>query len=101
MSIEKKVLKSKPECKVKFSLDKEACFDAKKVTLVGDFNNWDEEATALKKNKDGVFNVSINLGIGKDYQYRYLVDGEKWVNDWEADYYAPTEFNNENSVISL
>lgn len=101
MSLNKKFLKSKPECKVTFTLDEEACFEAKTITLVGDFNDWNKEDTVLKRNKVGNYTVTLNLEIGKDYQYRYLIDGKKWVNDWEADYYAPTEFNNENSVVRL
>ena len=101
MSLKKRFLKSKPECKVTFTLDKEACFDAESVNLVGDFNDWDKEETILKKSKTGDYSVTLNLEVGKDYHFRYLIDGEKWVNDWEADYYAPTEFNSENSVVRL
>lgn len=101
MSIKKRLLKSKPECKVTFSLDHDACHNAKSVNIVGDFNEWDKMATSLKKNKDGDFTVTMNLPVGKDYHFRYLIDGEVWVNDWAADYYAPTEYNSENSVIRL
>ncbi len=101
MSITKRLLKSKPECKVTFLLDKEACAEAKTVHIVGDFNEWDKKTSELKKNKDGDYVATINLKTGRDYQYRYLVNGEKWVNDWEADYYTPTEFNSENSAIRL
>lgn len=101
MSIKKRVLKSKPECKVTFHLDKEACFEAKKVNIVGDFNNWDKNANELVKNKSGDFSISINLELGKDYHFRYLINDDKWVNDWAADYYAPTEYNCENSVVRL
>ncbi len=101
MSIKKRLLKSKPECKVTFSLDKDACYNAESVSIVGDFNDWDKVATCLTKNKAGDFSVTVNLAVGKDYHFRYLVDGETWVNDWAADYYAPTEFNSENSVIRL
>lgn len=101
MSIKKRLLKSKPECKVTFQLEKDACYNAENVNIVGDFNDWDKTATSLKKNKSGDFSVSINLEVGKDYHFRYLIDGDKWVNDWSADYYAPTEFNSENSVVRL
>ncbi|MBN2618196.1 MAG: isoamylase early set domain-containing protein [Spirochaetales bacterium] len=101
MSLVKKFLKTKPECKVTFVLDKEACKDGSRVNLVGDFNEWDKEVTVLKKNKNGDYSVTLDLETGKDYHYRYLIDGEKWVNDWEADYYAPTEYNSENSVVRL
>lgn len=101
MSLKKRFLKSKPECKVTFILDEEACFEAATVNLVGDFNGWNKEEIVLKKNKTGNYSVTVNLETGKDYHYRYLIDGDKWVNDWKADYYAPTEFNSENSVIRL
>ena len=39
--IAKKFLKSKPVCKATFTLPAEAAQGAKKVFLVGDFNNWD------------------------------------------------------------
>lgn len=101
MSLKKRFLKSKPECKVTFTLNEQACFDAETVTLVGDFNEWDREELILKRGKTGDYQITINLEIGKDYQFRYLINGTKWVNDWEADYYAPTEFNSENSVVRL
>lgn len=101
MSIKKRILKSKPECKVTFNLNKEACYEADKVNIVGDFNNWNKTATELTKKKSGDFSITLNLEVGKDYHFRYLINGNKWVNDWEADYYAPTEFNSENSVVRL
>ncbi|OQY40729.1 MAG: glycoside hydrolase [Spirochaetaceae bacterium 4572_7] len=101
MSIKKRVLKSKPECKVTFVLDKEACSDAETVTIVGDFNNWNRSETQLKKSKNGDFTVTMNLASGKDYQYRYLINDNKWINDWNADSYAPTEYDSENSVVSI
>ena len=91
----------KSGCKVTFVLDKEACSDAKTVTIVGDFNNWNRSETPLKKLKSGDFSVSINLATGKDYQYRYLIDNNKWINDWNADSYIATEYDSENSVVSL
>ena len=53
MGIKKQYLKSKPECKVTFTLPKEAVGGAKKVTLVGEFNDWSETNTPLKKMKNG------------------------------------------------
>ena len=49
MSIKKQYLKSKPEANVTFELPKEAAEGAEKVTLVGDFNDWDKSAVELKK----------------------------------------------------
>ena len=102
MSIKKSFLKTKPEANVTFQLPAEAAEGAAKVTLVGEFNDWSETATELKKLKSGVFKTTIKLETGKEYQFRYLIDGEKWENDWEADKYVANNFTfEENSVVAL
>ena len=40
MSISKKFLKSKPVCKVTFTVGKEMADGAESVALLGEFNNW-------------------------------------------------------------
>lgn len=98
--MKKQYLKSKGVCKVTFTLPKEAVKDAQTVHLVGDFNHWDIQATPMKKMKNGSFQVVLELEIGKSYQFRYLIDGKIWENDWEADQYVPSSFGGtENSVV--
>ena len=100
--IKKQFLKTKPEANVTFNLPKEAASEAKKVALVGDFNDWDTTATEMKKLKTGAFKATIKLETGKEYQFRYLIDGETWENDWEADKYVPNNLSFEdNSVVEL
>ena len=101
MSIKKQYLKSKPLCKVTFSLPKEATNSAKKVTVVGEFNDWNEKALPMKKLKDGSFKVTQDLSVGQEYQFKYLLDGKVWENDSSADKYVSNEFTTENSVIVL
>lgn len=72
--------------------------DAETVYLVGDFNEWDEAIEPMKKLKDGRFKATIKLDAGKEFQFRYLADGE-WHNDWEADKYVPNPFSGDNSVV--
>ena len=55
MSLEKKYLKSKPICKVKFILPQELAQGAKSIFLAGDFNDWKIEDTVLRKQKAGYF----------------------------------------------
>ncbi len=95
--LKKQYLKSKPVCKVTFYTPEE--IEAEEVTLVGDFNEWDEEATPMKKMKDGRFKVILPLDKGNEYQFRYLVNGSEWHNDWEADKYIPNPFLGDNSVV--
>jgi 1,4-alpha-glucan branching enzyme len=102
MSLKKKYLKNKPLCKVTFSLPQKAAQSAKTVNLVGEFNDWDKQATPMKKLKDGSFTEVLDLETGREYQFRYLIDGETWENDWEADKYIFSHFGVcENSVVSL
>ena len=87
-------------CKVTFELEKEACEDTVVVNLVGDFNDWDKDATPLKKQKDGSFKVNLTLPVGNDFQFRYLINSEKWENDWSADKYTSSTFADvDNSVV--
>jgi 1,4-alpha-glucan branching enzyme len=100
MSLSKRYLKSKPVSKVTFRLPREAAIDARKVTVVGDFNGWDRVATPMKKLKDGGFSTTVDLEPGREYQFRYLINGEHWENDWNADRYVPTPFGDgDNSVV--
>lgn len=102
MAIKKQYFKTKSECKVTLTLPAEAAKSAKKVTVVGDFNNWDETANPMKKFKTGEFKTSLTLEKGKEYQFRYLIDGESYENDWEADKYVQSPVSlEENSVMVL
>jgi 1,4-alpha-glucan branching enzyme len=100
MSLKKQFLKSKPVCKVSFRLDAAEASGAKQVQLLGDFNNWDkgvEPMTALKSND---FTATLELETGKEYQFRYFVDGSEWKNDSDADYLVANSFGEQNGVIS-
>ncbi len=102
MSIKKQVLKSKPVCKVTFKLSKAEAQGAKTAFLVGDFNNWSETSHEMKALKDGSFSTNIDLETGKSYQFRYLLDGNTWLNESEADSYSNSGISNEeNCVLEL
>jgi len=100
MGLKKKYLKTKPVCKVSFEIPKDAVKNANKISLVGDFNSWDSAATPMTKRKNGTFASTLDLAPGKEYQFRYLIDGELWENDWAADKYVPNAYGDaENSVV--
>ena len=102
MSITKKYLKSKPICKVTFALPKEAAEGAKKVAIAGDFNDWSTKKDMLKKLKNGTFKITLDLETGKEYQYKFLIDGEKWENDWDAEKYVASGLGaEENSLVTV
>lgn len=102
MSISKKYLKSKPDvCRVGFKFDGDGALNAHRVCLAGDFNNWDIEATPMAKNKHG-FECSMDLSAGRQYQFRYVIDGQTWCNDPQADSFEYCGMGDSmNSVISI
>lgn len=85
--------------KVTFTLPKEAVQNAETVAVLGDFNNW-QNGVSLTKQKDGSFKTAVELEKGRSYEYRFLINGEKWENDWAAEAYAPTPFGTYNSVVT-
>ena len=95
----KEYLKSSPICNVTFTLPKEAVNNARKVTLVGDFNNWSKNATPMTKLKTGDFRLKVKLARKRHYKFRYLVDAKRWENDWKADNYVPNSFGDDDSVV--
>jgi 1,4-alpha-glucan branching enzyme len=102
MPLKKKYLKSKPLAKVTFTVPKEGTAGAKKAHLVGEFNNWDTTATPMRRLKDGTFTATLDLETGRSYEYRYLLDNDRWENDWEADRYQKSPMGiHENSVVDV
>jgi 1,4-alpha-glucan branching enzyme len=99
MSLKKQYNETKPVCKVTFKLAKEIANSASQANLAGDFNDWDIESYPMKKLKSGEFTISLDLKKGKEYQFKYLIDGKEWINENEADKYVQNEFQSENSVI--
>ncbi len=98
MSIKKQFVKSKPVCKVTFTLP--AC-EATTASVIGDFNNWNPAEGLLNKLKNGSFKTMLELEKDAKYEFRYMVDGE-FINEPEADSFKWNEFANaENSVLEL
>jgi hypothetical protein len=97
----KEYRKGGSKCKVTFRLPKEAAPDARQITIAGDFNNWETEKTPLSRSKDGDFFVTIDLKAKREYRFRYLIDGERWENDWRADKYIPNDFGSDDSVLII
>jgi 1,4-alpha-glucan branching enzyme len=71
-----------------------------RVSVVGDFNDWDPVATPLAKRRDAL-QASVLLDAGRRYAFRYLADGGRWFNDDEADDYQGNTFGGSDSVVDL
>jgi hypothetical protein len=74
--------------------------DAKTVTLVGDFNDWNLSATHLaRQDANGVWWVTVPLPPGR-YRYAFVVDSTGWRSDPDAPA-AEDEFGRPNSVVTI
>ena len=102
MSLKIRYLKSRPVGKVTFSLPGEAAPGAATVHIVGEFNDWDKSATPMQRLQNGTFKATLDLETGRSYRYRYLIDNEKWENDWDAHRYETAMSGAvENSVVDV
>ncbi len=97
--LKKRISKNGKKCRVTFELP--AAVNAETATLCGEFNNWEKDVLPMRKLKSGNFTVATTLETGKEYRFRYWLDGERWENDWEADVYKANEFGTEDSVVIL
>lgn len=102
MGITKKYLSDNKACKVTFTLPPGLSKTAETANVVGDFNNWDTDANPMKKRKNGHFALTMELPAEKEYQFRYLLNGDTWETDLKADDLAPTDFPDQfNSVLKI
>ena len=72
---------------------------ATRVSVVGDFNNWDASATPMAHSGSGdlwVLNVRLPRGV---HLYSFVLDGSEWRPDPSAPLAADGSFGGHNSVI--
>lgn len=79
---------------VKFKLNAP---QAKRVSIAGNFNNWDTNSLLAKKDKSGSWTVSASLNPGK-YEYKFVVDGS-WINDPACKSCIPNSLGSTNCVV--
>lgn len=92
--LKKRYFKTKNECEVTFRLEE---LDAIEAALVCESNGW--TPIQMKQLKSGPFQTKLRLPLGEQMQFRYLLDGERWMNDEAADGYVLNEFGGENSIV--
>ena len=97
--LKRTTLKGGRYCRVTFSMPVEA--DVRDVRLLGEFNDWNDEAHPLLRRKGGHFSRSVTLPTGRRYRFRYLLDGTRWENDTAADTYLPNPYGTKDSVVEL
>lgn len=86
--------------KVKVTFTLPADLPEGKVAVAGDFNDWDDAGTTLRKRGEKR-SASVTLEAGRRYAFRYRAADGSWFNDEAADAYERNEFGDDNSIIDL
>lgn len=95
--LKKRYSKNKIYCRVTFELSGNTAKE--KACVIGEFNEWKPDSKPMKRRKNGNFYSTIQLDSGKEYRFRYLLDGERWENEPAADRYDPNPFGGKDSVV--
>ena len=97
--LKKSYSKTGRACRVTFKYTPEQ--EAAEASVLGEFNSWDPAAHPMKKRKDGSFSTTLSLDAGHEYRFRYLLDGENWVNDNESDNEVRNQFGTLDCVVAV
>ena len=75
--------------------------DAERVSVVGDFNGWDPEATPMARVRNAkLWEVDADLEVGRT-EYAFVLDGHTWIPDPNAPLAPASEFGASNSVLTV
>jgi serine protease AprX len=73
---------------------------AHQVALVGDVNGWLAADTPLRRERPGVWRLTLRVPPGR-YRYKFLVDGTRLVEDPENPDREPDGYGRLNSVLTI
>ena len=74
---------------------------ADRVALVGDFNDWQSDATPLvAAPSGGVWTVMVPLAPGQ-HQYAFVVNGSEWLADPQAPRETGDDFGRPSSLVTV
>ena len=90
---------AKGKARVTFTIDSRV--GARAAAVCGEWNDWSADADVMRRDAEGGFSVTVDLDAGRAYRFRYLLDGQRWDNDWAADAYRPNDFGGDDSVVDL
>jgi 1,4-alpha-glucan branching enzyme len=96
--IKQRPVKGKDQVKVSFILPGDAVTG--KVSVVGDFNDWDPLAHPLRPRSNGTRSVAVTLPSQRRFAFRYLDEAGTWHDDDAAHGYQENGVGGVNSVVA-
>jgi len=73
---------------------------AQSVALAGDFNDW-TQPLALHRNSEGLWLTEIKTPGAGRYQYKFIVDGKRWIEDPSNGMKTPDGYGALNSLLMI
>jgi serine protease AprX len=74
---------------------------AHSVSVAGDFNGWSHVATPLKRNESGLWLTEIVVPRSERFEYKFIIDGQRWIEDPSNSMKAPNNHGGLNSVLVI
>ena len=74
---------------------------ADSVSLAGDFNGWSQVATPLKRNSSGLWSTDIVAPRAGRFEYKFIINGQRWMEDPSNGMKAPDNYGGLNSVLVI
>jgi len=75
--------------------------EANTVSLAASFNGWDVQKTPLSQNDQGLWLVEIDAPSSGQHEYKFVVDGQRWIEDPSNGRKVPDNHGGLNSVITI
>jgi 1,4-alpha-glucan branching enzyme len=91
-------VKGKDQVKVSFILPSDAVTG--KVSVVGDFNDWDPTVHPLRARSNGTRSTAVTLPAQRRFAFRYLDESGRWLDDDAAHGYEENGFGGVNGVVA-
>ena len=73
---------------------------ADRICVVGDFNQWQPDHTALQQRHDGHWQAVLDLPSDRHYRFRYVVDGE-WRMEFPREGAACSAEHSHHNLLTL
>ena len=89
-----------PETTVIFRYRPQASEAIERCGVVGNFNGWDVQADPMNAQEDGSFWVKVGL-IPGTYEYKFVLNGEKWIADPAAPEAISDGYWGHNSILNV
>jgi len=74
---------------------------ADSVSVAGDFNDWNQSATPLTRTAAGLWTTEITAPRLGRFEYKFIINGRRWLEDPSNGMKAPDNHGGLNSVLVI